>query len=118
MRLIVSLTILLLSIFNSITSTYHMDSFQEFKSENTGYCNSTTPAFCHLQYFLQYVVFGKPNLNQTNIFDLIEKVPDGVDLLSIIVLLSQNFNEFWTDNDYYLDTFEGKRTFELKMKMK
>jgi hypothetical protein len=52
-------------------------------------------------------LLGKPNLNQTNIFDLVDKIPDDIDLFSIIALLSQNFNQFWTENYYDEDTFDG-----------
>lgn len=95
-------------LFACVTPTDLLDSSDELKPESlSGYCNSTSPSYCHLQYFLQYAAFGKPNLNRTNIFDLIESLPDSIDLLSIIILASQNFNEYLNDNGYNSDTFEG-----------
>jgi hypothetical protein len=108
MKQLVSVTIFLISILGfSICSNDDVDSFRAFQSKNSGYCNSTTPVYCHIQYFLQYILLGKPNLNQTNIFDLVDKIPDDIDLFSIIALLSQNFNQFWTENYYDEDTFDG-----------
>jgi hypothetical protein len=49
----------------------------------------------------------KSDFTLDEFFDYIQEFPDDVDLLPIIILLSENFYIFWTDNSYAHETFEG-----------
>ncbi len=64
MKLIISITFLLIPIFDFLKAEIiQINSFQEFKSKIYAYCHKTTAVFCHLQYFLQFIFFQKTNHN-------------------------------------------------------
>ena len=79
----------------------------ELRSNVTLVNGRREPPYTPLLYFLQYVFLGPPKPNQPSIFDIIEQAPDDTDLLSMIIIASQQFNLYWTENDFDEDTFDG-----------
>ena len=111
--LLISLLFLSLLSLSSTKLNLNLKLF-DFQSHLRGESRNSTsvvekePPYTHLLYFLQYVILGPPkNASQPDIFDLIQEAPDEIDLLTMIIFASQAFNEFWVDNEYDEDTFEG-----------
>ena len=106
-------TLLVFGTANAYFISENLKSFDiQQKIKETSINNNTVvekePPYTHLLYFLQYVILGPPkNASQPDIFDLIQEAPDEIDLLTMIIFASQAFNEFWVDNEYDEDTFEG-----------
>ena len=65
-------------------------------------------SYSHLLNFLKYMLLGPPkNSSQPDIFDVIQNTPDDLDLLTMIIGSTQNFDFFRAKNQFDENIFAG-----------